>query len=258
MVRGRCFCLAVALALELSTTALTQEYAFRIYGSADGLRNLVVLSLAQDHAGYIWAGTEGGLYRYDGTRFRLMTQGLPCSTEVHSLFIALDGALWVNTCSGIFRFDGNRFFPVDGIHALLRGTQVMADASDGGVLITTTTGIYHASRRPDGSFSATSHSLPSFLAVKRLHGIARKGDGVWFGCDQQICMEQAGHVSLFGREQGLPRDAWDAIQIAPDGTVWARSPRSVYRLAPGQATFLQENPHIASSGFWGSLALARD
>ncbi len=111
MTRGRGPGEAIAIALAFAFTAFAQEYSFRRYGPAEGLQNLVVLSLAQDHAGYIWAGTEGGLYRYDGTRFRLMGQaeGLPCSTEVHGLFVASDGALWANTCARIFRFDGQRF-----------------------------------------------------------------------------------------------------------------------------------------------------
>ena len=260
MVRGRCVGLAVALLLELAATAVTQEYAFRFYGSADGLRNLVVLSLAQDHAGYIWVGTEGGLYRYDGSRFRLMGQqeGLPCSSEVHGLFVARDGALWANTCSRIFRFDGHQFLVVDGIHALLRGAQVMADAPGGGVLITTTTGLYEASRSPDGSFRADSRPLPSSLAGKRMHGIESQGDRIWFGCGQQLCMEQAGRISVFGTEQGLPEEAWDGIRIALDGTVWVRSPKSIYRRGPGELRFARENPGTGSSGFWGALALTRD
>jgi ligand-binding sensor domain-containing protein len=105
-------------------TADAQQYEFRAYGSAEGLRNPVVLSLAQDADGYIWVGTEGGLYRYDGSRFRLMGQaeGLPCSTEVHTLFVAADKALWVNTCSGVYRFDGRRFQVIGGIHNLFGGS----------------------------------------------------------------------------------------------------------------------------------------
>ncbi len=101
MIRRRGCVAALAIASAFAIAAVAQEYSFRFYGPAEGLQNLVVLSLAQDHAGYIWVGTEGGLYRYDGTRFRLMGQaeGLPCSTEVHGLFFASDGALWANTCA---------------------------------------------------------------------------------------------------------------------------------------------------------------
>jgi len=62
----------VALILAWNGSGLAQQYSFRHYGDADGLQNMTILSLAQDGAGYIWAGSEGGLYRYDGTRFRLM------------------------------------------------------------------------------------------------------------------------------------------------------------------------------------------
>ncbi len=117
MIRGRGLGEAVAIALACAISAVAQEQSFRLYGPAEGLQNLVVLSLAQDRAGFIWAGTEGGLYRYDGTRFRLMGQaeGLPCSTEVHGLFLASDGALWANTCAKIFRFDGKRFLAIRGM-----------------------------------------------------------------------------------------------------------------------------------------------
>src|SRR6202140_2089226 len=116
-----------ALILTLSGSGVAQQYSFRHYGAADGLQNLSVLALAQDGAGYIWAGSEGGLYRYDGTRFRLMAgaEGLPCATEVHALHVAADGALWANTCARIFRFDGQRFHPIDGGSGMMAGTQRM-------------------------------------------------------------------------------------------------------------------------------------
>jgi signal transduction histidine kinase/ligand-binding sensor domain-containing protein/ActR/RegA family two-component response regulator len=260
MTRGGSIGAAVAIALAFAITAAAQEYSFRHYGLAEGFQNLAVLSLAQDHAGYIWAGTEGGLYRYDGTRFRLMGQaeGLPCSTEVHGLFVASDGALWANTCAGIFRFDGRRFLSIPGVDRLLRGAQVMADAAGGGVLITTSAGLYEASPRSDGSFSTHSFPMPAALAGKPMHSILRQGPRVWFGCDQQLCMEQAGQVSVFGRDQGLPEEVWDGIQISPDGSVWVRSPKCVYRRAPGETRFSQEKPDIASSGFWGALTMGRD
>jgi PAS domain S-box-containing protein len=256
MIRGG----AVMLALAFSVPAVAQEYSFRVYGAAEGLQNMVVLSLAQDHAGYIWAGTEGGLYRYDGNRFQLTgpAMGLPCSTETHGLYVAQDGALWANTCAKIFRFDGQRFQVIPGVNALRRGAQVMADGANGSVLITTSRGLYEASPAGDGSFSMHPYRLPATLAGKRMYGILRQGARLWFGCDQQLCLEEGGRVSVFGPEQGLPADMWDGIQLSNDGSVWAHSPKSIYRRAAGQTMFSQEYPDIASSGFWGALTLGRD
>lgn len=258
--RGTQLSRAFALVLVFAAGVVAQQYGFRTYGAAEGLRNVVVLSLAQDHTGYIWVGTEGGLYRYDGTRFRLMGlgEGLPCSTEVHGLFVASDGALWANTCSGIFRFEGERFRAIPGIQEMLRGAEVMTEAPDRTVLITTPAGISKVSRRADGSFWTSTYPLPASLAGKRVNGITQQGNRLWFGCGQQLCMEQAGQVSVFGREDGLPEDRWDGIQISPDGMVWVRSPKTVYRRAPGEATFSEEKADIASSGFWGALTLGRD
>ena len=87
-----------------------------------------------------------------------------------------------------------------------------------------------------------SYLLPAALAGKPMHGILRQGARLWFGCDQRLCLEEAGRVSVFGREEGLPEDAWDGIQISPDGSVWARSPKSIYRRAPGQTMFSAGKP----------------
>src|ERR1022692_2522642 len=120
------------LILVWSCAGVAQQYSFRHYVAADGLGSLTVLSLAQDGAGYIWAGSEGGLYRYDGTRFRLMAaaEGLPCATEVHALHVAADGALWANVCARVFRFDGQRFHPVAGLSGMLSVASAMTDGAD--------------------------------------------------------------------------------------------------------------------------------
>ena len=81
LLRRQILSACAALAL-FAGSGVAQQYSFRHYGAAEGLQNLAILSLAQDGAGYIWAGSEGGLYRYDGTRFRLTAaaEGLPCES----------------------------------------------------------------------------------------------------------------------------------------------------------------------------------
>ena len=250
-MRCRSFGKVIAFTLAFSVVAVAQDYSFRFYGQAEGLQNLVVLSLAQDRTGYIWAGTEGGLYRYNGNRFRVAgaEEGLPCSSEAHGLFIAADGALWANICSKIFRFDGKRFQAIPGINTMLRGAQVMADGV-GGVLIATPTGLYEASHNADNSFSMRSHPLPARLAGKPMHGILRQGARLWFGCDQQLCLEEDGQVSVFGRENGLPEDIWEGIRISPDGSVWAAVRRAHTTEREDKSGFRRKNrtSHRADSG----------
>ena len=239
---------------------LAQQYSFRDYRAAEGLQNLAILSLAEDGDGYIWAGSESGLYRYDGTRFHLMAaaEGLPCATEARALHVAADGALWVNTCSQLFRFDGHRFHAIAGLSGMFTATQRMANAADGQVVVATPSGLYEAALERDGSFTLRPYPLGPELAHTPMRGIARNGAQLWFGCGRRLCVEERGRVSTFGPDEGLPDDAWDAIGFTPDGSVWVRSPGRLYRKPPGSARLVDEKPDVASSIFWGALATGRD
>src|SRR5580658_9804974 len=88
-------CLASILAcVFLVAPAPAQQYSFRYYGEEDGLTNLAVKVLFQDRTGYLWAGTENGVFRYDGHRFQRYgsAEGLPHEV-VLSLGEAPDGSL---------------------------------------------------------------------------------------------------------------------------------------------------------------------
>src|ERR1700739_4226818 len=70
---------AAVLLLLLARALAGQRYSFKEYGQDQGLTNLDVFCLLQDRTGFLWVGTEDGLFRYDGRQFRAYTkaQGLP-------------------------------------------------------------------------------------------------------------------------------------------------------------------------------------
>lgn len=71
-----------------------------------------VTALAQTPDGYLWLGTEIGLYRFDGVRFtRFMPAGGEAfpATSVSTLYAAHDGGLWVGfRYGGASRIEGAR------------------------------------------------------------------------------------------------------------------------------------------------------
>src|SRR6202167_4675396 len=77
-----------------------QQYSFRDY--VDGLGNLSVNCMLQDRAGFLWIGTESGLYQYDVSGFCQFgpKEGLP-SGFVRALTLDRDGRLWVGTRDGL-------------------------------------------------------------------------------------------------------------------------------------------------------------
>lgn len=56
-----------------------QQYSFRYYRTKEGLTKLAVKVVFQDRTGFLWAGTENGLFRYDGQRLERYgpAEGLP-------------------------------------------------------------------------------------------------------------------------------------------------------------------------------------
>lgn len=55
--------------------SIVHEFVFRNWDNQSGLPQNTVFALAHDHAGYLWGGTEEGLFRFDGAQFTLINEG---------------------------------------------------------------------------------------------------------------------------------------------------------------------------------------
>ena len=77
------------------------QYAHSAWTFRNGFLNGAVYTIAQAPDGYLWLGTQTGVYRFDGVRtVPLPLPGLS-STEVGSLLPARDGTLWIGTLDGL-------------------------------------------------------------------------------------------------------------------------------------------------------------
>ena len=85
----------------------------RTFGFAEGLTNTSVIALAQGGDGLIYAGTEGGLFRFDGRRFERLN--LPSDHQfITTLLAGQEGRLWVGTRNGLGWLDASWAFHVEG------------------------------------------------------------------------------------------------------------------------------------------------
>ena len=92
---------AILLCVFFQALALAQRYTFT--EPIAGLDNLNVDCAAQDSAGYLWVGTENGLYQFDGLRFAKIgpSRGLNART-IQDILATPDGELLVGTTEGVF------------------------------------------------------------------------------------------------------------------------------------------------------------
>jgi len=76
----------------------------------EGLNNMNISSIAQDHQGYIWVATMGGVSRYNGYEFKrfYFDSSDPSSlrsNHVASLFCSSEGIMYIGTVKGMNCFD---------------------------------------------------------------------------------------------------------------------------------------------------------
>lgn len=107
------------LAHALNPNLKISQYARTAWLIQDGYLSGAARAIAQTTDGYLWIGTESGLFRFDGSRFLpwVFPDGghLP-SREIHSLLGARDGSLWIGTREGLSHFVNRKLVNLPGLH----------------------------------------------------------------------------------------------------------------------------------------------
>jgi ligand-binding sensor domain-containing protein/signal transduction histidine kinase len=166
-------------------------------------------ALTQDAAGFVWVGTQLGLARWDGYRFRTYrsepaTPGTLPDNYIHALYTDSRGRLWIGTASGgLARYDADH----DRFVGYVTG--------------------------------------PNGLSNVDVRDIAEDGaGGIWVategGLDQ--LSPETGAVTRYSHDErdpgSLPDDHVLAVRCSPDGTLWVGTARGLARRGPGDRVFI--------------------
>ncbi len=226
----------VALCAVLATApiVLAQRYSFQLYGQSDGLANLVPVCMLQDRTGFLWVGTQNGLFRYDGARFEPFTQGLP-STRISTIYESPEGSLYVATTGGLAKFSDGRFEPVRYNGSLTDRRQGLASDAEGKLYLATDAGLYilHA---PELDGHANRADLVTYTGGQDVHSVYRDFEGVlWAGCHNRLCTVNNGQMVETAPE--LPNAEWTSIRTTRGGEVWVLGKSALWHRAPSRNKF---------------------
>jgi ligand-binding sensor domain-containing protein/signal transduction histidine kinase len=190
---GWCLLLVPALCSALDPDKSLYQYNCLNWTHQDGLPVNRVSSITQTTDGYLWLGSQKGLVRFDGTRFKLIA--LPSRPEFPSqsiscLSICREGGVWFGVTAGCFGFyDGRRFASFDDRGWSQFGKNVLAlqQTSDGAVWVGLENGL---ARVVPGNANATSFldSMPNCTSV-----FEGRNGRVWLG---------TAHLGLYDWQDG--------------------------------------------------------
>jgi signal transduction histidine kinase/ligand-binding sensor domain-containing protein len=253
----------VGIAILFPASMGAQRYSFAHYGVQDGLDRLNTRAMLQDREGFLWVGTGGGLYRFDGGRFRFygVEQGLP-DTRIRSLHLTRDGVLWVGTSRGLaFRANGGFQAVVIGPPAgpvVAHQGGIVSD-SQGTLWVGTNRGLLKGPSAPDVERRFSHVPLPA-EGNQGVFGLHIDRDGVlWMGCGVHVCgVAPDGKVLSLGDEAGLPREEWRATLTDSEGNLWVRSRQRLFVRRKGALRFVPMDQGLPRSKEVASLALNPD
>lgn len=228
-------------------TLNAQHFLFRKFGQADGLKNLSIRCLAQSRQGFLWVGTENGLYRFDGQTFtRFSTaQGLPAN-GIQAVMESDDGTLWVGTSAGVITFrngiwqtlgqDPPVVYNAQGIAQGPRGTVYLAAGTDGLLQASWGGGFWKLEAVP---------GVPKIL----VRSVLFDGQDLWFTGGTSLWLRRQGQLTQFSTAQGLPADEdWAGLAKNAAGDLFVRSHKSVRVLRKGASAFTVAE--TAANGNW--------
>jgi diguanylate cyclase (GGDEF)-like protein len=231
------------------------------WGLQEGLPQISVTSITQDAAGYIWVGTQNGIARFDGMRFRPYTRR---DTGGHGVYMVRDslrdrtGRLWFGTEHGLLSHDGTTFTAHMAPEAATV-VRALAERSDGVILVGTPVGLFEVGDggvRPAGldgldvgALAAAGDGLVfagTRGAVHALHDVARApirlegapearvatlafdGERLWIGTDQGL-FHHAGAAAVARRVEGAVGEV-AILSLLNDrsGSLWVGTEEAVY------------------------------
>lgn len=202
-----------ACLLGFSAALPAQQYVFRAYRHAEGLKNLSVNALTRDREGFLWVATENGVYRFLGSRFEQFgrEQGI-LEPDVQDVVADSTGTVWVGTSENLYRWDGQRFLAAgrDPIHIM--GPQSVAIEDARHLLVVDKGWLYRLEHDDSGRMLSYLPVFPLRLVavhpdLSHVHNVnvvnkRTSGSRVWIGCGKKLYTWLDGVVD----NPGTPRD----------------------------------------------------
>jgi diguanylate cyclase (GGDEF)-like protein len=214
----------------LDSNKSISQYIHDVFLAEQGLPQNSVLSIVQTPDGYIWASTQEGLVRFDGTQFTVFdsynTPELKANLMA-DLSVSSDGSLWITkTDGGVTQFKNGRFTTYTTQEGLA-GDDTMCSVEDNQGNIWIGTSKKGVSRFKDGGF--TNFTSKDGLVNDNVWTAEIGPDGsVWLGTAKGLSRFKDDKFTNYTTADGLMSDYIQTVYTDRKGNLWVGTTKGLY------------------------------
>jgi ligand-binding sensor domain-containing protein/signal transduction histidine kinase len=236
-----------AVSAELGFQNGQRTYVIDSWQMGDGLPGQTVNAVVESPDGYLWVGTDSGLARFDGSRFRNYTrENTPAIADdnIRHLLVARDGSIWIGTDGGgVVEYNKGSFHSY--ISRNIPGSAFVLglyQSSDQVIWVSTDAGLF----RVQNDYLVLANQELGIPAVpaneaKRdrsaIDAVTEDRSGrMWVG-GSQLFASIHGHAREFALQPKDSRTHIRTLLESRDGSIWAGTVEGLFCLPPGASKF---------------------
>ncbi len=200
------------------------QYVLDAWGLEDGLPQNSIFCILQARDGYLWMGTQGGLVRFDGVRFKTFDKhNVPqmAGSWVQALYEDNRGRLWIGYYDGgLLCLEAGRFKAVPAL-AGIPVSDVLREA-DGNILVgTADRGVIRLNPGSGDAVSLTTIANEEKSLRRHVWSLCHGEKGcLWISTSDGLCRLEDGRLTVYTTREGLPNNILTGMYMAPGGRLW--------------------------------------
>ena len=221
-----CWATTTTLGTAAGTSAKPTDAVIRfhqeVWRTEEGLPQNTVPAIVQSRDGYLWAGTELGLVRFDGLHFTVFDKSNTPelkSNVVDALLQDRQGNLWIGTLGGgLTRLTDGKFSTFTTRNGLSNDSiSCLLEDASGDLWIGTNGG--GLNQLHNGRFS--SYDTEKGLADNQVFALAYGSDGaLWVGTHDGLNRFSNGRFQTYRTAAGLPNNYVRCLLMTSGQTLW--------------------------------------